>query len=502
MVKKILPILALFGISFATEQQPINIGSTNVDIIEFDGNKIGDAINDTFQNFIGDLLGQLGQRQQLNIPGADKILEQIFKGLFCPHLDLPNFSKSIQIPSSLSIALPCSTVRLDLSPQIQQAINNSGLPDIGMHTDDRIAACIRDIKSCNSKKFFRAIRAKNPIANMELEGLSSVNNYSEKPAKQVRQEMETKIDTMSIEDVQYLSGEPTKVRVNEASQNLRLNTMQEASSSFYQLPLPSKENFGDQQFAALKPYYNAIATKQINRKEYVASLIALLKRERQKLAQIEATLKGLCQLKWPVQTIPRQYTGGYVFKNATPSLAKAKANNLKNNIKNISDTEKKLVSSIKEQLIKSVELNDFVSLDIASLNPNKISRSCCECCCNCVKNAENSVKAKIEAAKNEIERKIEEAAKFLANVISQEQYATRDQINKDFQALYDLMKNLYCTKLYLEYQRNYLMTLQFETEIARLKVLYELLNKDEMEKWINLQRTIKGTIYKPGSNVQ
>ena len=95
----------------------------------------------------------------------------------------------------------------------------------------------------------------------------------------------------------------------------------------------------------------------------------------------------------------------------------------------------------------------------------------------------DNINAHIETAKREIETTIDRVGNMIADVISQEEYRTRQQINADSQAIADTLKQMMCLRSQLEFQRNKLQLLQLEVEVAKLQVLYSLLNKEEMKEY-------------------
>jgi len=478
--KRFLIFFLLIGsLSFGVETR---VQTSQVTVINFDSNKIASALEDSLYKNVSNVIDEIFGG--VNVPIVNEslagLLKNILSGFVCPQYNLPSFSKSVTVPSLLEISLPCRTVTVNLSPATSQALSNSNLVEIGRNFDNEIANCIRFPERCENEKVKRLLQVKSPLANFELEGISKGNDYADKDIKQVLQEIKDTTKIMSISDVQYLKGNPEQVSVNEASQNIRLAKMNEASSSFYGWIAPSKEEFANEN-AVLKPYYNAIASKQIARREYIYSLEEILRRERKRLAQIASIVKGVCNAKWKVPVIRKQYLG----RIGKPTFAFASA---KRTVPKVPKRDKNVLNIC----LNTHPMADTNWLDFKteSINPNRIARlfgGGDDCpCCPCF-----TIKGYVDEAKAEVLARITEAEHLLASVISNEMYATREQINADAQAIAETLRKIECVKANLEYQRNYLMTLQLETQIATLKAIYSLLNKEEVSTYEELKAEVE-----------
>ena len=118
VLKKFLVSLSLVSLGFS-QSGNVQVGNTNVNVIDFDANKISNALQNKFEQGVQDIINQITGQLPPGISGKlSNLLSQIFHGLVCPHLDLPHISQSVKIPSTITIALPCGQASLDLSPEI------------------------------------------------------------------------------------------------------------------------------------------------------------------------------------------------------------------------------------------------------------------------------------------------------------------------------------------------------------------------------------------------
>jgi len=472
--------LTLSGISSAQTGQ-VSVGTQNVSVIDFNGNIVSSALEDAFWNSISNIVSSITGGASIPIINQklSDLLMQFIEGIICPQFNIPSLSEAVKVPTSITIALPCKNVSVNFSQATSQAISNSNVVKVAKSVDETIANCIRHPKQCQNPKVATLIKSQSPLASMKLEGMSSDKQYADKPAEQVNQEVEDTTKIMSVSDVQYLTNKDggEGARLNQSSQNVRLSKMNDASASYGELPSIGKENFSSKSSnELLKPYYNFVASKQIARREYIYALEELLRRERKKLAQIVAMVKGVCNSRWKVPVIQRQYFG--FIGNPYKKFAK-----VKKVIKQEVSDLKQAVNSLSGCFYNAKQ--NYLDFKVVNLTSRFLGGDECPCC-PCI-----TIQSYVNEAKTEIMARITEAEHLLASVISKEAYAIRQQIDADVRASTEMLKKVECAKAYLEYQRNYLLTLQLELQIAQLKALYSQLNKDELEQYNNIKDAVK-----------
>jgi hypothetical protein len=406
---------------------------------------------------------------QLNIPSFIKEpLEDFTKDLYCDlllQLKIPSFSLWVDIPQSLTIPNPsgCGSTTIRFSRVFKEVFGNSrGLNGGVIETARR---CLNgDLSACKKlakeKGYTPEKVVKEKVSNnvMFVKGLAQEDIASKTP-HQVEDEYVNRVKSLSQPTVDPTN--PQGVVRNNAVEEARFGVEKEASSSTSELMVWGKEysrNFPPQ----VQPYYNYVANKQLARRTVIESLRERIKQERLRLAKLAGEVRAYCNSEWDVKTIPPV--------RSTSSI-----------------------SNLIGELSQPIQLTEEVEANLLKPDPNDpilarlekglpTVRGCC-CSCTCVWSAKNSINSHIETAKREIENTIERVGNMLADVISEEHYRTRQQINAGLQALESSLRKVLCMQAKIELQRETVQLLQLEVTVAQLETFYTFVNDKEMEQY-------------------
>lgn len=444
--KKLLPLsLTIFGFAFGQE---VKITYSQVQII--DTKALSDALISSSNSFIDELLSGLGLPPVLKEP-IDSIVKSLYKEFLCK-VKTPSFSLEKKLPASVSIPLSCSQVSISFSPFYKEILENADSLSGGVV--DLARKCFKgDLKACEElakKNNTSPEEVKKGIVKNDVMFAKGIGqeNLADKGREQIEQEYQNRVNTLSKPSVD--STNPKGAVLNNVVGDARFSAESEASTSTGELLSWGKEyskNFPPQ----VKPYYNYIANKQLMRKTVIEALRQRIKEERANLVRLASEVRAWCNKEWNINTIP-PVRGGIVFGNPQTLYALTRGGKL--------------------PIVFTSENSTF-----------PLTRGCPCCSCECVEIAKNSVKAKIESAKREVENTIERVGNMLADVISAEEYRTRQQINAVGQGITDALKQTMCFRARLELQRNQLQLLQLEVAVAQLQVLYSQMNKEEMKEY-------------------
>lgn len=444
------------GIVFGGEAQ---ISTKKVIIIN--PNSIKDQVLDELDRQIQSAINAIGE--QINLPPLLKkpfsqVMNSLYQEILC-RIPNPQFNSLIaQLPTSITIPLSCSEIRIGFSP-FYKAILESADDLTGGATSD-MRDCLRgNLNACKRVSQTHQISIEKIMLSTESNDVMYVKglgypNFANKTRSEIENEYKNTVKSLSQPSVEST---PESVVVNGVSSSARISAEKEAGKSTGEL---IKWGKGDTNIPkVLIPYYNYIATKQFTRNVVIQALQERIQQERVKLARLQSAIKAYCDKTFNIKTIPP------VRKGSITSL-----------IGKVKQALKIAVNKTAEKLPLKKEI-------LARLNANQpVVRGCC-CPIPQIESAKDSVNAHIETAKREIESTIDRVGNMIADVISQEEYRTRQQINADSQAIADTLKQMMCLRSQLEFQRNKLQLLQLEVEVAKLQVLYSLLNKEEMKEY-------------------
>ena len=476
-MRKKFSSLALFSFSIATLSISYSaspeINTTRVVIVNPNAIKeqVLNKLDAQARNFINDILNKMGMPPILKTP-MSKVLYSLYEEVLCR---IPNPLLSpleAELPTSISVPLSCSSFTISFSPIYKQILETAD--GLSGGTTKLANRCLNgDLNACkelakkNQISTSKILEEKNKNDVAYTKGLGKPP-FEQRNREEINKEYQNTVKALSLPSVEST---PEQVIVNEVSETARMNAERDAGKSTGEL-LNWGKNDTQNIPKPLIPYYRYVAEKQFTRNAVIQALQERIKQERVELARLQSAIRAYCDKEWQIKTIPPVRGGGSIGS----LLGKGQR------------------EKIFENLLASKKINVEKTLQNAILARIKenlpVVRGCC-CPIPQIESAKDSVNSHIEVAKREIEGTIERVGNMLANVISEEEYRTRQQINADSQAMSDSLKQTLCLKAQLDFQRNKIELLQLEVEVAKLQVLYSLLNKEEMKEYKEKLKTLR-----------
>ena len=416
------------------------------------------------RQMISKVLNQLGLPPLLKIP-ISNALNALYTEALC-YLKTPQYSINLELPYSIDIPLSCSNIRISFAPFYREILQNAN--DLTGGVIEEGKRCLNgDITAC------KQIAKRNRVSYQSVEngiftndvayvkGLASPN-YANETKAQIERNYQNTIKALSQPSIQST---PKNVVVNNVSPVARMNAENEAGKSTGELiKWGNVKNIPQ----PLIPYYNFVANKQFLRDTVIQALQERIQQERTELARLWSTMRAYCDTEWNVKTIPP------VRGSIGNILGERKG------VQQFAQVVKEITGEFKEENICRVKTSSSEILARASKNL-PVVRGCC--CCDAIPaihSAKSEVISQIHIATRQVETAIDRVGNMLANVISEEAYRTREQINADSQAIEASIRKALCLKAQLAYQRNKLQLLNLEVQVAQLRVLYSILNSKEM----------------------
>ena len=434
-------------------------------------NQVLNRIENQASSLLDEFLNSLGLPPLLKTP-VSEIFRSLYSEILC-RIPTPQFSPAtIQIPDGINIPLSCSNIWISFDPFYKQALETADDLDGGTLKD--MHRCLKgDLNACkevaerNEVSTSKVVEAKKKNDVAYAKGLG-YPPYEMEQRKKIEQNYTQTVNALSKPSVE---SSPKGVVINGVSEKARLNAERKAGKSTGELLNWGREDTQNMPKPVI-PYYRYIADKQFTRNSVIQALQERIRQERRELARLQSAIRAYCDEEWNIKTIPPVRGGiGGLF-------GKERVKNIYTDL--LSPQRINVVQYVKNEILARVNKNQ------------PVVRGCC--CCDAIpaiESARDSVNAHIETAKREIEATIERVGNMIADVISQEEYRTRQQINADSQAISDNIKKTLCFKAQLDFQRNKLQLLQLEVEVAKLQALYSILNKEEMKEYKEKLKTLR-----------
>jgi hypothetical protein len=427
----------LSGVAQA-QSQNVQVSSSNYKVltgIVWDTRQWSNILNQQIQQFLLNLGGVINT-PIVSIP-LGQLLVNVWNGISCK---IPFFTGNIpdlylQIPSKISVKLPCNTVYIDFTPDWTRLINKV-TGSINAFIPDWLEHCIHNPTDPMCAKNVYRYYVKNYFAfnTLQVQGVA-VKQYAQKTNQEINQEIKNDAKSLSQAILPTINSNGKNV-YNVPILKANLGTMKEAGSSTGKLAYPDKKQVESLPEPA-KTAYAYVVSKQVAREKVIQMFQNRINGLFQELFAIKQTIDSYCQT--PIKGV-----------NVIPPTIGG--------------------------------LGGIVKVDLDKLKNLALNRCCCCDAIPAIHSAKSVILTRISAMDTHIATEIQKATLEITKTISAEAYKTRLQIHNEFMNLQANEKSYRCMEIKLEYLKVKTQIYNLMMQLAQLETMYANLNSKEKEQ--------------------
>jgi hypothetical protein len=377
----------------------------------------------------------------VDIP-VGQLLVNVWNGISCK---IPAFRGQLQgldlnLPSRISVRLPCNTVYVDFTPDWTRVINRI-TTSINGYIPDWFGRCLHNPTdpTCVKMGYYKLLESYNSFNSMRVQG-EAFKKYSEETNEEINEEVKRDGKSLSQDILPVVSSGGVNA-YNVPVLKADLGTMKEAGSSIGKLSYPDRKQVESLPEDA-KAVYAFVVGKQVAREKVIQMFQNRINGLFQELFALKQTIDSYCQTPVKgVQVIPPSIGGVSITK-----------------------------------------------VDLGKLKRLAVNRCCCCDAIPAVHEAKSEVITRLNAMDTHIATAIEKASLQISKTISTEAYKTRLQIHNEFMNLQANEKAYRCMEIKLEYLKVKTQIYNLMMQLAQLETMYANLSnaeKREMERQMN-----------------